>query len=80
MKRSIYAATIFVTLYLVLCGVVGIFVADGALHPFRRPLDERERSEASQIAQQSGAPLKDIELNASDGGDPMATLFCSSTA
>ena len=75
MKRSIYAATIFVTLYLVLCGVVGIFVADGALHPFRRPLDERERSEASQIAQQSGAPLKDIELNASDGGALKAWLI-----
>jgi dipeptidyl aminopeptidase/acylaminoacyl peptidase len=67
MKRAIYLASIVVTLYLVLCGVVGIFVADGALHPFRRQLDARERSEASQIAQQSGAPVQDVELKAPDG-------------
>jgi fermentation-respiration switch protein FrsA (DUF1100 family) len=67
MKRAVAISTLVVALYLGLCAGAGILVADGALHPGRRELDEQERGEARQIAFAAGARLQDVALTSADG-------------
>ena len=55
--------------------VVGIFVADGSLHPARRQLDADERADAVQAARHAGSNLQDVSLMTPDGTDLKAWLI-----
>lgn len=54
-------------LYLAFSAVLGIFVADGALHPERRPLTDDEIAVARQSAHALDAGLEDASITTSDG-------------
>ena len=54
-------------LYLSLCTIGGMFIADGALHPPRRPLTNDETSMVRQSARALDAELKDASITAPDG-------------
>jgi uncharacterized protein len=55
------------SLYLAVCSIGGIFVADGTLHPTRRPLTDDEISTARQSARALGSELSDASITAPDG-------------
>ena len=54
-------------LYLAFCTVGGVFLADGTLHPARRPLTEEEAAAMRQSAQALDADLEDVAITAQDG-------------
>ena len=54
-------------LYLAFCTVGGIYLADGTLHPARRPLTEDELAEVRQSAHALGAELEDVSITTADG-------------
>jgi uncharacterized protein len=66
-SRRIRRAILGLCLYVTFCAVGGIFLADGALHPARRPLAEDEIAEAHRSAQALNAELEDASITASDG-------------
>ncbi len=67
MRRVFLVPAIFLSIYLVLCLAGGIFIADGALHPMRRPIDYKERMNARQVAEAAGSRLQDVSLKTTDG-------------
>jgi uncharacterized protein len=56
-----------VLLYLILCTVGGINLADGTLHPARRPLTETEAAKFRQSTQTPDADLHDVSITTPDG-------------
>jgi|SRR5579863_766427 len=54
-------------LYLAVCVVGGIFLADGALHPQRRVLPDEEVSLERKRVESLGAVLQDVSITAPDG-------------
>jgi len=54
-------------LYLTLCTIGGIYLADGTLHPARRPLTEEEVRSARDLIRTAGADLADVSITAADG-------------
>ena len=50
------------TLYLAFCLVAGIFVADGTLHPVRRPLTSEEDTTMLEIAHHLDSGLEDVSI------------------
>jgi uncharacterized protein len=54
-------------LYLVFCVIGGIFVADAALQPARRPLSEDDVAVARNSAAEHGANLEDVSITMPDG-------------
>jgi pimeloyl-ACP methyl ester carboxylesterase len=54
-------------LYLTLCTIGGIYLADGTLHPARRPLTEAEISEFRQAVNMQNAALTDVSITTPDG-------------
>lgn len=54
-------------LYLTFCTIAGIFVADGALRPARRPLTEEESSAMRSKGGALGSDLSDVSITAQDG-------------
>jgi len=54
-------------LYLAFCTIGGIYLADGTLHPARRPLTEDEVIAMRQSAQVLDADLEDVAITAPDG-------------
>ncbi len=54
-------------LYLTLCTMGGIYLADGTLHPVRRPLTENEASEFRQSAHTIDAESTDASITTPDG-------------
>ncbi len=56
-----------VSLYLILCTVGGINLADATLHPARRPLTETEAAEFRQSTQTPEADLHDVSITTADG-------------
>jgi len=54
-------------LYLAFSAVAGIFVADGALHPAKRPLTEADRAAAQTVFLKSNAQLTETSITANDG-------------
>jgi len=75
MKRiAALSALLFLT-YAALCIVAGILVADGSLHPTRRPLDAEEQAYAVQTARQAGSNLRDVSLLTADGTNLKAWLI-----
>lgn len=53
--------------YLTLCGIAGVFIAEGTLHPGRRPLDEAELVQAREMARRHNSQIDGIVIPASDG-------------
>jgi uncharacterized protein len=54
-------------LYLTFCSILGVLIADGALHPARRPLMQQEEAEVRQLATEMNARLQDVSVTAPDG-------------
>jgi len=75
MKRIATFATLILLPYAVLCIIVGILVADGALHPARRPLDANEQADAVEAAKLAGSNLQDVSLTTPDGANLKAWLI-----
>src|ERR1035438_10797719 len=69
MKRILTPLAIFSLFYSVLCGIAGIFMADGALHSSRRPLDAEELASAVQVARQVGSEVQNASVLTRDGAD-----------
>ena len=57
---------VLVTLYLAFCAVAGVFVADGTLHPARRPLTQDDESTMREIAHQLNSDLADVSITTPD--------------
>jgi uncharacterized protein len=56
------------SLYLIFCSVAGMFLADGTLHPARRPLTQQEDQDTMrQLALGLNAKLEDVSVTARDG-------------
>ncbi len=63
MRRILFAAV----LYAAFCIVGGVYVADGSLHPARRPLTDDETAAARESARVLSAELRDESITAADG-------------
>jgi pimeloyl-ACP methyl ester carboxylesterase len=50
------------TLYLTFCAIAGVFVADGTLHPARRPLTQQSTATMREIAHQLDSDLEDVSI------------------
>jgi pimeloyl-ACP methyl ester carboxylesterase len=57
---------LFLTLYLVFSLLAGIFVADGTMHPARRPLTPEDESTVRDIAHNLDSDLKDVSITTPD--------------
>src|ERR1700736_4617932 len=57
---------LFFTLYSALCAVAGIFVAEGTLHPARRPLTAEEETDIHEIATHLDSDLEDVAITTPD--------------
>ena len=66
-NRRIRWLAVLVALYLVVCIVGGIYLADGTLHPGRRPLLSDEAAHFRQELQQGEIGISDVSISASDG-------------
>jgi len=53
-------------LYVALCSTGGIYLADGTLHPARRPFSDRESLPVRQALHAQGAVIEDVALAADD--------------
>jgi len=73
-RRSRYGLFALI-LYLTLCTIGGIFVADGTLHPARRPLTEDEGSAVRDSARTLDADLADFSITTPDGAILKAWLI-----
>jgi predicted alpha/beta-fold hydrolase len=62
-------------LYFVFCAIAGVFVADAALHPVRRPLTEDAVSAARESARSLDAEFADASITTSDGAVLQAWLL-----
>jgi uncharacterized protein len=60
-------ALLGLTLYLSLCVLAGVFIADGAMHPGRRSLREDEVAGFRQALQAMKAEMTDVSITAPDG-------------
>jgi len=56
-----------VFLYLAVCAVGGIYLADGTLHPARRLLTENEIAEMWQSAHAADSEMDDVSITTADG-------------
>lgn len=65
--RRVRFVVILACLYAVLCTIGGISLADGALHPGRRPLNEDEVVSFLNAVRGERAQLYDVSVNAMDG-------------
>jgi predicted alpha/beta-fold hydrolase len=74
MKMKRLAALLLLP-YATLCIITGILVADGSLHPARRPLDAGEQAQAVQAAKQAGSNVQDVSLAMPDGANLKAWLI-----
>jgi pimeloyl-ACP methyl ester carboxylesterase len=66
-------------LYLTFCTIVGILVADGTLHPARRPLTQEDQASMRESAQLLNAKLEDVSIATSDGVTLRAWLIDSNS-
>ncbi len=57
---------VFFLLYIALCTVGGIYLADGTLHPGRRALNEGEAAEFAGAVHAMRADLQDVSITTSD--------------
>lgn len=62
-------------IYLAACAVAGIYVADGTLHPGRRPLTNEETTDVRDSIRGVGADLTDVSITTPDGVSLSAWLI-----
>jgi uncharacterized protein len=74
-SRRIRRAVLGLCLYLAFSAVAGIFLADAALRPMRRPLTADEIVEAQNSAHALDAELEDVSITTSDGAVLRAWLI-----
>jgi pimeloyl-ACP methyl ester carboxylesterase len=65
--RRVRWFVVLACLYTVLCTIGGISLADGALHPGRRPLAEDEVTAFGDAIHRTGAELNDVSITTADG-------------
>jgi pimeloyl-ACP methyl ester carboxylesterase len=53
-------------LYLAFCLLAGIFIADGTLHPARRPLTQADEATAREMAHDLDSDLQDVSITTPD--------------
>ena len=66
MTRPKRRAILAVVLYALFCVIAGILIADGTLHPQRRPLDAESVDQAAQVARSTRSNLRDVSLKTTD--------------
>src|SRR5216684_2656755 len=66
-RRLILVGVLLFILYLGFCVVAGIFVADGTLHPARRPLTQEEETTMRQAVDAFGGEIEDVSITTQDG-------------
>jgi dipeptidyl aminopeptidase/acylaminoacyl peptidase len=66
LTRKSRRVLLFLTLYLAFSAVAAIFVADGALHPARRPLTPEAESTMREIAHHFDSDLDDVSITTPD--------------
>jgi pimeloyl-ACP methyl ester carboxylesterase len=64
--RNSRRLVLLLAVYLAFSAVAGIFVADGALHPTRRPLTQKDESTMREIAHQLNSDLADVSITTPD--------------
>jgi uncharacterized protein len=64
--RTFRRLLLLLTLYLAFCLVAGIYVADGTLHPARRPLTPEEEATMHDIAHHLDADLAEVSITTPD--------------
>jgi|HubBroStandDraft_1064217.scaffolds.fasta_scaffold00056_58 pimeloyl-ACP methyl ester carboxylesterase len=64
--RTTRRLLLFLTLYLAFSLVAGIYVADGTLHPARRPITPEEESTMRDIANHSNSDLEEVSITTPD--------------
>lgn len=65
--RRLRYLSLVLLLYAGFCAVGGVYVADGALHPARRPLTEDESAATRHYARALNADLEEVSATAPDG-------------
>lgn len=75
LSRRIRRLTLALILYLTLCTITGIFVADAALHPTRRPLTHDEITAMHNVATAVKAKLDDVSITTPDQATLRAWLI-----
>jgi uncharacterized protein len=71
-------AVFVLILYVALCSTGGIYLADGTLHPARRPFSDQESFPVRQELQARGAVIEDVALTAADNAALRGWLIRSS--
>jgi pimeloyl-ACP methyl ester carboxylesterase len=66
LTRTSRRFVLFLTLYLAFCSLAGIFVADGTLHPVRRPLTQEQETTMRGIANHLDSDLEDASITTPD--------------
>jgi fermentation-respiration switch protein FrsA (DUF1100 family) len=67
-RRGIAALVIaVVSMWLLVCLLIGVIATEGTLHPGRNPLTEADRQRALELAAQNHAVLADVSIAAADG-------------
>jgi pimeloyl-ACP methyl ester carboxylesterase len=70
---------LFLALYLAFCLAAGIFVADGTLHPARRPLTPEEETTMREIANHLDSDLEEVSITTPDAITLRAWVIHAST-
>jgi len=66
-SRRVRWLIFLLTLYLSICVVGGIYLADGTLHPGRRALTTDDVANFREVLQQAGTTMTDVSINTKDG-------------
>jgi len=66
-NRRIRWLIFLLTLYLAICVVGGIYLADGTLHPGRRPLAGQDVANFREVLRQEETAMTDVSMTARDG-------------
>lgn len=66
LNRKVFWLLFTILLYGLICGVAGVSVADGALHPSRRPLTEADAAEFRQSLQTLDASITEVSITTPD--------------
>src|SRR5580700_9985556 len=66
-RRGLRLGGIILGIYVSLCLVVGVYVAEGAIHPVRRQLTAADEAREILRARDEDATMMDVSIAASDG-------------
>jgi hypothetical protein len=66
---------VLLCLYVIFCSTAGVLLADGTLHPARRPITQQDRDTERELTRSLGDNLEDVSLTARDGSTLRAWLI-----